>query len=103
MTERKKGAVTTLTGPGPLRDADQVRAIATRLKRAQGQIGAVVRMIEEGRNCEEIVTQIAAVSKAVNTAAFTMLTTSMRECLAESTAESSALADRLQKLFLSLA
>ncbi len=103
MTERKRGGVTALPGPGPLRDADQVRAIATRLKRAQGQIGAVVRMIEEGRNCEEIVTQIAAVSKAVNTAAFTMLTTSMRECLAESTAESSALADRLQKLFLSLA
>ena len=103
MTERKTSAATVLPGPGALRDADQVRAIATRLKRAQGQIGAVVRMIEEGRNCEEIVTQIAAVSKAVNTAAFTMLTTSMRECLAESTAESSALADRLQKLFLSLA
>ncbi len=104
MTERKRSAsLEALRGPGALRDADQARAIATRLKRAQGQIGAVVRMIEEGRNCEEIVTQIAAVSKAVNTAAFTMLTSSMRECLAESTAESSALADRLQKLFLSLA
>lgn len=103
MTERKRGTVAELAGSGPLRDADQVRAIATRLKRAQGQIGAVVRMIEEGRNCEEIVTQIAAVSKAVNTAAFTILTTSMRECLTESTAESSAMADRLQKLFLSLA
>ena len=103
MTVRKGSAVEAIQGPGALRDADQVRAIATRLKRAQGQIGAVVRMIEEGRNCEEIVTQIAAVSKAVNTAAFTMLTSSMRECLAESTAESSALADRFQKLFLSLA
>ena len=104
MTERKRSAsLETLQGPGALRDPDQARAVATRLKRAQGQISAVVRMIEEGRNCEEIVTQIAAVSKAVNTAAFTMLTSSMRECLAESTAESSALADRLQKLFLSLA
>ncbi len=104
MTERATNASPEAPrGPGALRDPDQARAVATRLKRAQGQIGAVVRMIEEGRNCEEIVTQIAAVSKAVNTAAFTMLTSSMRECLAESTAESSALADRLQKLFLSLA
>lgn len=91
------------TGPTPLRDAEQARAICARLKRAQGQLGAVVRMIEEGRGCEEIVTQIAAVSKAVNTAAFSMITSSLRECLSDPTVESDALADRLQKLFLSLA
>ena len=53
------------------------------VKRAQGQLGAVARMLEEGRNCDEVVTQISAVSKAVNTAAFTLISTSLRECLVE--------------------
>jgi DNA repair ATPase RecN len=51
-----------------LTDEEQIAAIAKRIKRAQGQLGAVARMLEEGRNCEEIVTQMTAVSKAVNTA-----------------------------------
>ena len=54
-----------------LSDEEQVIAISKRIKRAQGQLGAISRMLEEGRNCEEIVTQMSAVSKAVNTAAFT--------------------------------
>ena len=46
--------------------ADQ-RLILARVNRAHGQLGAVARMIEEGRDCEEVVTQLAAVSKAINT------------------------------------
>ncbi|MSW60096.1 MAG: metal-sensing transcriptional repressor, partial [Actinobacteria bacterium] len=53
-----------------LNDQEQIDLIVKRIKRAQGQLGAVARMIEEGRNCDEIVTQMSAVSKAVNTAAF---------------------------------
>ena len=56
-----------------LSDVEQVDAISKRIKRAQGQLGAVARMLEEGRNCEEIVTKMSAVSKAVNTAAFTLI------------------------------
>jgi DNA-binding FrmR family transcriptional regulator len=105
MANRSTPATAVAGAPSPhaLRDADQVRAISTRLKRAQGQLGAVVRMIDEGRSCDEIVTQIAAVSKAVNTAAFTMITSSLRECLTDPSVESDELAQRLQKLFLSLA
>jgi DNA-binding FrmR family transcriptional regulator len=44
-----------------LSDEEQIEAIAKRIKRAQGQLGAVARMLEEGRNCEEIVTQMSAV------------------------------------------
>jgi DNA-binding FrmR family transcriptional regulator len=46
-----------------LSDEEQLVAIAKRIKRAQGQLGAVARMLEEGRNCEEIVTQMSAVAK----------------------------------------
>jgi DNA-binding FrmR family transcriptional regulator len=86
-----------------LADQDQVDAISKRIKRAQGQLGAVARMLEEGRNCDEIVIQMSAVSKAVNTAAFTLISASLKECLIEGKTNQDAVAERLQKLFLTLA
>ena len=86
-----------------LNDEEQLDLIVKRIKRAQGQLGAVARMLEEGRNCDEIVTQMAAVSKAVNTAAFTLISTSLKECLVEDKSNSKAVTAQLQKLFLSLA
>ena len=56
-----------------LKSTDDLVAINSRLKRAHGQMGAVIRMLEEGRSCEDIVTQMAAVSKAINTAAFSLI------------------------------
>ena len=86
-----------------LSDVEQVDAISKRIKRAQGQLGAVARMLEEGRNCEEIVTQMSAVSKAVNTAAFTLISASLKECLVDDKSNSEQVSAQLQKLFLSLA
>ena len=86
-----------------LADQDQIDAISKRIKRAQGQLGAVARMLEEGRNCDEIVIQMSAVSKAVNTAAFTLISASLKECLIEGKTNQDAVTERLQKLFLSLA
>jgi DNA-binding FrmR family transcriptional regulator len=86
-----------------LSDQEQTEAIANRIKRAHGQLGAVVRMLEEGRNCEEIVTQMSAVSKAVNTAAFTLISASLKECLVDNKSNSEAVTTQLQKLFLTLA
>jgi len=54
--------------------ADAVR----RLRRAEGQIAGVVRMLEEGRDCREIVTQLAAASKAIDRAGFALLANGMR-------------------------
>lgn len=86
-----------------LSDAEQIDAITKRIKRAQGQLGAVARMLEEGRSCEDIVTQMSAVSKAVNTAAFTLITANLKECIVEGKSDSDAVTAQLQKLFLSLA
>jgi len=86
-----------------LTDEEQLVQITNRLKRAHGQLGAVLRMIEEGRSCDEIVTQMSAVSKAINTAAFTLLSSSMKECLTEKRKDSEQVSENLQKLFLSLA
>jgi DNA-binding FrmR family transcriptional regulator len=86
-----------------LSDQEQVDAISKRVKRAQGQLGAVARMLEEGRNCDEIVIQMSAVSKAINTAAFTLISASLKECIVEGKTNSDAVTEKLQKLFLSLA
>lgn len=95
-----------MTGNSPthiLQDEETVIAIMARIKRAQGQLGGIVRMLEEGRNCEEIVTQMSAVSKAVNTAAFTLISASLQECITEGRSDQKAVSQKLQKLFLSLA
>ena len=86
-----------------LQDEDTVAAIMVRIKRAQGQLGGVVRMLEEGRSCDEIVTQMSAVSKAVHTAAFTLISASLEECILEGRSDQKAVSEKLQKLFLSLA
>jgi DNA-binding FrmR family transcriptional regulator len=86
-----------------LTDAEQLSAIIKRVNRAQGQLGAVARMLEEGRSCDEIVIQMSAVSKAINTAAFTLLSSSLKECLLEGKHNSEEVSAKLQRLFLSLA
>ena len=86
-----------------LSDQEQIAAISKRIKRAQGQLGAIARMLEEGRNCDEIVIQMSAVSKAVNTAAFTLISSSLKECLIEGKTNQDEVTERLQKLFLTLA
>ena len=89
--------------PHTLTDADALRAVRTRLRRAQGQIGGVLGMLEEGRSCEDVVTQLAAVNKAVDKAAFMLIAAALRECLQEDDLDAEAVADQLQKLFLTMA
>jgi DNA-binding FrmR family transcriptional regulator len=84
-----------------LKDSEQVTAIVKRVKRAQGQLGAVARMLEEGKSCDQIITQMSAASKAINTAAITLLSSSLEQCIVEGKSASSS--EKLQKLFLSLA
>lgn len=84
-------------------DPESLGAVLKRLKRAQGQIGGIVRMIEEGRDCQEIVTQLAAVSKALDRAGFAVIATGLRQCLTDDPTGESMNTASLEKLFLSLA
>lgn len=86
-----------------LQDEVQLKDIIKRINRAHGQLGAVARMLEEGKDCEAIITQIAAVSKAVNSAAFTLISSSLKECMVDGTRDADEVSAKLQKLFLSLA
>jgi DNA-binding FrmR family transcriptional regulator len=93
-TPKKAGYVLT--------DQEQVDEIVKRIKRAHGQLGAVARMLEEGRTCNEIVTQMAAVTKAVNTAAFSLISANLKQCVEEDRPDSEAISANLQKLFNTL-
>lgn len=84
-------------------DLTERAAISKRLKRANGQLGAVVRMLEEDRTCEEIVIQMAAVGKAINTAAFTLISANLKGCIEQDRENRAEVTEKLQKLFLSLA
>jgi DNA-binding FrmR family transcriptional regulator len=86
-------------------DEESAASVAMRLRRARGQIDGVLAMIDAGRDCEDIVTQLSAASKAVDRAAFTIVSCGLQACIeAESKGEAPPLdRDRLEKLFLSLA
>jgi len=95
--------MTKKNGAHVLQNSEEIEAIVKRIKRAQGQLGAVARMIEEGRSCEEVVTQISAASKAINTAAFTLISSSLEECILAGKSNQEEVTEKLQKLFLTLA
>jgi DNA-binding FrmR family transcriptional regulator len=76
-----------------------------RLRRAQGQLAGVISMIEDGRECKDIVIQLAAVSKALDRAGFKIVATGLRECATGAGAgDKTPLTEgELEKLFLALA
>lgn len=75
--------------------------VIKRLRRAEGQIRGVIAMLEGGRDCADVVTQLAAVSRALDRAGFKIIATGLRQCVADG--DSSVDQERLEKLFLSLA
>ena len=77
--------------------------IINRIKRAQGQLAGVLRLIEEGRDCEDVVTQLAAVSKALDRAGFAIVATGLQQCLTSGDELDSVDIKTMEKLFLSLA
>lgn len=79
----------------------QRRAIINRLKRANGQLAGVIAMLEDDRDCREIVTQLSAVSKAIDRAGFKVVSSSMRGCL-NGTDNGHLTPDEIEDLFLRL-
>ena len=57
------------------------KAMISRLRRIEGQMRGLQRMIEQERNCEEIITQMAAARAALDRAAFLVLREHLGECM----------------------
>ncbi|MCX4919967.1 metal-sensitive transcriptional regulator [Streptomyces sp. NBC_00687] len=86
-------------------DTAAKQAVLNRLRRAQGQLAGVIAMVEAERDCRDVVTQLAAVSRALDRAGFKIVASRMRECM--TTPEDGGTPElneqELEKLFLTLA
>lgn len=76
-----------------------------RLRRARGQLNGVIEAIVEGRECTEVLTQLAAVSRALDRAGFKLVANGMRYCQEdrEDGSKPDMTVDELERLFLALA
>ena len=86
-------------------DEDSITAGLNRLRRAQGQLAGVIAMIEQGRGCKDVVTQLAAVSRALDRAGFKIVACGLRDCISDTSSGGGPRLTEaeLEKLFLALA
>ena len=87
-------------------DSQTMTDVIKRLRRAEGQIGGGIKMIEEGRDCSDVVTQLAAASRALDRAGFKIIAAGLQQCAVDEQNGASAAGtsrEQLEKLFLSLA
>ena len=83
---------------------EHVPEALNRLRRVEGQVGGVIRMLEEGRDCQEVIHQIAAARSALDRVGLRLLSTQLQHCLSD---EAKARGDgydpeRFERLFLLL-
>ncbi|GAB1813517.1 metal-sensitive transcriptional regulator [Mycobacterium sp. MUNTM1] len=106
MANEDRGS-SPLDGEVARHNQGDIDAVLARLRRAQGQLGGVISMIEQGRSCKDVVTQLAAVSRALDRAGFKIIASGLRDCIMPSENQSDGAAplsmDELERLFLSLA
>ena len=81
----------------PETDIDSVRK---RLSRAQGQLGGIIKMLDEGRQCTDVLTQMAAAQSAINRAAFSLIASGIANCTKDEAGEQDRA--KLEKAFLAL-
>jgi DNA-binding FrmR family transcriptional regulator len=87
-------------------DGEEFADVIRRLRRAQGQIGGVIRMIEDGQDCAEVLIQLAAAARALDRAGFKIISSGLCQCVLDEQAgrgQAAAERARLEKLFLALA
>jgi DNA-binding FrmR family transcriptional regulator len=86
-------------------DDNAVSDVVKRLRRAEGQIRGVIAMLEDGRDCTDVVTQLAAVSRALDRAGFKIIASGLQQCVTAQAKGNDRSVDmeQMEKLFLSLA
>jgi len=72
---------------------DNKDQILKRLRRAEGQVRGIHRMVEEDTYCIDVLTQVSAATKALETVALELLNDHLMHCVAEATAQGGAVAD----------
>ena len=106
MTTDAVAAVTT--GREANHDPEAMRKVMNRLKRAEGQLRALIESMGPESNCKDVVTQLSAVSKALDRAGFMIIANALQSCSTEDAAGNTGSHDGMtqhdiEKLFLTLA
>ncbi|MBM9433433.1 metal-sensitive transcriptional regulator [Flaviflexus equikiangi] len=89
-----------------MNDVEAQKKILNRLKRARGQLDGVIAAAERGESCRDVVTQLAAVTHALNRAGFLMISSAMENCIVDpegAEKRDGMTTDELEKVFLALA
>ena len=84
---------------------DVVEDVRKRLRRVAGQVQGVERMLEEGRECRDVVAQLSAATKALEQAGFKLVASGLVYCIQnpeEAEAEGYAI-EQVQRMFMKLA
>ncbi len=68
---------------GHIHPHEQTKAVLNRLSRAIGHLESVKKMVEDGRDCSEVLVQIAAVRSAINNIGKVILQDHIRHCLVD--------------------
>lgn len=86
-------------------DEDTLTDLSRRLARIEGQVRAIARMVDDGRECREVIAQVSAASTALDQVGFRILSEGLQRCLSNpkrAEAEGFSL-DEVERLFLRLA
>lgn len=87
----KTPAATRATLPVGDYRLEHQKDMVNRLRRIEGQVRGLIDMIENGRTCEDVATQMSATRRAMERAFYRMMTCSLVEAVHESTSEEQAI------------
>ena len=77
----------------PVGYVDNKANLLKRLRRAEGQVRGLQRMIGDDTYCIDVLTQVSAVTRALETVALALLDDHLSHCVAEASREGGAVAD----------
>ena len=81
---------------------DVTKEALNRLRRAEGQLRGVQRLLEEGADCKDVVVQISAVQAALHRAGLRLMASGMRHCVTSPSESGGMTVDDMEDLFLLL-
>lgn len=91
----------TIIDPSMIEDAEERRKIVNRLRRLEGQIRGLQTMIESGKECDAVLTQVMAAKSALNQVGLHVIGHAMKRCLVDDTAQTrDEVIDEAIKVFL---
>lgn len=85
--------------------AEVIEDVRRRLHRVGGQVRAIERMLDEGRECRDVVTQISAATKALEQVGFKVVASGLTYCVAnpDDAAADGYPLEEVQRMFMKLA